>query len=79
MRLAETREVVLFRYNGSLSDYGQEYLRLRVVAADDFPNGFEDTRYTLLATRGQFSYYTLLPPGSPLTVQQIEQGFSLLG
>ena len=79
VRLAETREVVLFRYNGSLSDYGQEYLRLRVVAAADSPNGFEDTRYTLLATRGQFSYYALLPPGSPLTAQQIEQGFSLLG
>lgn len=79
VRLAETREVVLFRYNGSLSDYGQEYLRLRVVAAADSPNGFEDTRYTLLATRGQFSYYALLPSGSPLTAQQIEQGFSLLG
>ena len=35
--------------------------------------------YTLLATRGQFAYYAFLPAGSPISMTQVEEGFSLLG
>lgn len=41
--------------------------------------GTEPEGYTLLATRGQFAYYAFLPAGSPISMTQVEEGFSLLG
>ena len=38
----------------------------------------EDSRYTLLTSRGQFAYYALIPGGSSLALSRVEQGFSLL-
>lgn len=74
-RQAETREVLFRRYTGSLNETGEIYLRLRVVAGESTaPEG-----YSLLATRGQFAYYALIPAGSPLTMAEAEQNFSLLG
>ena len=35
--------------------------------------------YTLLDTRGQFAYYAFLPAGSPISMTQVEEGFSQLG
>ena len=75
-RRAETREVIFRRYTGSLNETGEEYLRLRVVSAAE---GTEPEGYTLLATRGQFAYYAFLPAGSPISMTQVEEGFSLLG
>lgn len=75
-RRAETREVIFRRYTGSLNETGEEYLRLRVVSAAE---GTKPEGYTLLATRGQFAYYAFLPAGSPISMTQVEEGFSLLG
>lgn len=76
VRQAETREVIFFCYTGSLTDRGDELLRLRVVtAAESAP----DESYTLLAARGQFNYYAKLPAGSDLTAESVQKVFSLLG
>ena len=53
-----------------------ELLRLRVVSAAD---GDAPEGYTLLASRGQFSYYAAFPSGSPLTIAEVAENFSLLG
>lgn len=74
-RQAETREVVFRQYTGHLNENGREYLRLRVTAGNETaPEG-----YTLLNSRGQFSYYASIPLGSPLSMAEVEQNFSLLG
>lgn len=75
-RSAEIREVVLYRTIFVLPEGRDELLRLRVVSAAD---GAAPEGYTLLATRGQFAYYAALPTGSPLTMSEVEENFSLLG
>ena len=76
-RQAETREVIFYRYTGTLGDHSEEYLRIRTVATAD-GSAPEDSRYTLLTSRGQFAYYALIPGGSSLALSRVEQGFSLL-
>ena len=73
---AETREIAFIRTLIMVGDHHDELLRLRVVSAadGDAPDG-----YTLLASRGQFSYYAALPSGSPLTIAEVAESFSLLG
>lgn len=73
---AETREIAFIRTLIMVGDHHDDLLRLRVVSAadGDAPDG-----YTLLASRGQFSYYAALPSGSPLTIAEVAENFSLLG
>lgn len=72
---AAAREIAFVRSVILLNNEPAELLRLRVVSAADESAA---AGYTLLASRGQFSYYALLPAGSPLDMGVVKKCFSLL-
>lgn len=74
-RQAELREVVFFRYAGSLTEYDEELLRIRVIATDYAEQTIEGG-YELLQSRGQFAFYAKLPEGSLMTHEMIQNAFS---
>jgi len=65
MRQSETGQITFFLYNGNVYDSSLEILRLRTYYIADYKDKLELQNFFLLAQRGMFEYYGLIPPAPP--------------